>query len=208
MSEEFSFTIKGNLVVTKEESTVVLKHKFESYNWPVSYTDTGETEIPANLFANEEEVEKFALNVHRTFVASVLDAMLHEAELQLNDIVHFILSHMGLDSIDMREQVKRHARGTADRVKRQLEVQVAGPQAQWSNRALWRAVAQALKTLQKNEQTYANVTRILKEKYPDKAPETPEALRKMLDRLGIDWKSLKSGQVIPPDPVRISLMRR
>ena len=204
----FSFTIKGEMAVTKEESTVVLEHKFESYNWPVEYTDTGKTEIPANLFADEEELQKFTRAVHQAFVGSVLDAMLHEAELQLNDMVHFTLNHMGLDSIDMREQVKAHTRETTARVKRQLGVQATGPQAQWSNRALSRAVAQALRTLRKNEQTYANVTRILKEKYPDKAPETPEALRKMLDRLGINWKSLKTGQVISPETVRISLMRR
>ena len=39
---------------------------------------------------------------------------------------------------------------------------------------------------------YKNAHRIIKDRHPDTAPASPEALKKLVTRLGVDWKAIKA----------------
>jgi hypothetical protein len=67
-----------------------------------------------------------------------------------------------------------------------------GRLSQWSKDDLEPIIRRTLELLPKPRRTYDNVLSILKGIYGDDAPETGEALRKALERIGIDWKALKA----------------
>jgi len=74
-----------------------------------------------------------------------------------------------------------------------VEQQGRGRHSLWSKEELESVVQGALAMLPNQLRTYKKVTTVLKSAYGRRAPKSPEALRKLLERLEIDWKELKSG---------------
>jgi hypothetical protein len=73
-----------------------------------------------------------------------------------------------------------------------------GQPSQWTGRELYHAVITAVWKLHKKKQKLSldNAAEALKEEYPDKAPPTGNALRVLLQRFDIDWKSVKNAQYL------------
>jgi hypothetical protein len=75
--------------------------------------------------------------------------------------------------------------------KARLGLKPRGQKSKWNKNELARAIIEALGTLRPEDRTYEHVCSVLKEKYPDKAPKTIGALKKLLPRHGLVWKALK-----------------
>jgi hypothetical protein len=75
--------------------------------------------------------------------------------------------------------------------KERLGFKQRGQKSKWNKNELARAIIEALGTLRPEDRTYEHVCSVLKEKYPDKAPKTIGALKKLLPRHGLVWKALK-----------------
>lgn len=67
-----------------------------------------------------------------------------------------------------------------------------GRLSQWKREDLEPVIQGALALLPRARRNYGNVLSILRGIYGDNAPDTPEALRKVIDRADIDWKKLKA----------------
>ncbi len=71
-----------------------------------------------------------------------------------------------------------------------------GQHSQWTKDALERVVKAALALLpMPKDRTYAKILEIIKQFYPNKAPASPEALRKLLARFELDLQELKDRTV-------------
>ena len=63
----------------------------------------------------------------------------------------------------------------------------------WNKKNLAEDIRAVLNTIpRKKDQTLARVAKELKVMNPKHAPESGESLRKLIDRLGLDWKALKA----------------
>lgn len=81
------------------------------------------------------------------------------------------------------------------RAKKYMSTPGPGQHSQWTKDELERVVRGAIALLPNTrDRTYSRVAQILKDFYGDKAPKSGEALRKLLNRFGLDWKKLKTGQ--------------
>ena len=78
--------------------------------------------------------------------------------------------------------------------KERLGFKQRGQKSKWDKNELARAVIEALGTLPSEKQTYEHVCSVLKERHPDKAPKSGDALRKLIQRHGLVWEVLKAGQ--------------
>jgi hypothetical protein len=89
------------------------------------------------------------------------------------------------------EEADRHAPAA----KLYAEHGKRGRPSGWNKENLANAIRAALTTLPRPKQrTLANVATILKDAYGKQAPESGESLRKMIERVGLDWKALKAEQ--------------
>jgi hypothetical protein len=67
-----------------------------------------------------------------------------------------------------------------------------GQFSQWTSTELASAIQGTLALLPKQDRSYTKVTEVLKIIYGDRAPDSPEALRKLLKRFGLNWRGLKA----------------
>src|ERR1044072_230710 len=173
----FTFSIDVRVAIERNAETVSVLHTFHYSNGPQKVTDNGSTEFPASLFKDENSLRKFVALVNQIFSKFLPEALDGEAVLHLNDVIHFALNHLELDTIDLREQARAHARSTQKLVLNRLGLQKAGRAPQWQRLELARAVASVLRGMSKRERTYNRVAARLKEQYGDKAPKSGDALR-------------------------------
>jgi hypothetical protein len=191
----FSFTIEGHLSLTKGATVVTLNHVIKTHKGPIGINISGKSEIPASLFVDEQQQEAWAATIDRAFQEILVEATLDEAMSTLSDIIHFYLNYFRIESIDMKEVLREHTRAAEARLKERLDLRGPGRRSEWTRLDLTNAVSEALKELpKKREQTYNHIARVLKEKYPDKAPESGDSLRKTLKRFEINLKELKIGR--------------
>jgi hypothetical protein len=94
------------------------------------------------------------------------------------------------DALEVKERVRAKLSLNRGIVERRLMDK--GRLSQWSKADLEPIIRRTLELLPKPRRTYENAVSILKGIYGDNAPETGEALRKALERVGIDWKALKA----------------
>jgi hypothetical protein len=78
--------------------------------------------------------------------------------------------------------------------KERLGFKQRGQKSKWNKDELARAVIDAFRTLPPEDQIYERVCSVLKERHPDKAPKSGDALRKLIQRHGLVWEVLKAGQ--------------
>ncbi len=76
-----------------------------------------------------------------------------------------------------------------------------GKPSQWTSSELSSAIKSTLTLLPPSERSYGKVNEILKTVFGERAPETPEALRKLITRFGLNWKKLKT-DIISSNNVR------
>ena len=195
--DTFDLTIRADNTLTKDETAYTLTIWIKAFR--------GERQIgsahkiilltPTSDFRNEAQAREWADQTFRSLRARSTGHLLHEAALLVGDVANEATKDLKIGSVDMQDTIQSHVRNTAGRLHQQFNVKRTGPALQWGGSELSFAVSKALKALPKSQQTYAGVVEMLKKSHDDKAPKTPEALRKMLGRFGLNWKEIKNGRV-------------
>jgi hypothetical protein len=151
-----------------------------------------EAELDLSLFADEQQVREWANAAHASFKSQLWNFLAQEAAQLQSDIANQKLVALGIEEIDVRDIVKKHASKTEANLREILNLQGTGKFSAWPRLDLLRAVRAALAEIPKSERNYDSVTTRLKESFPDTAPASGEALRQLLRRHKIDWKALKA----------------
>lgn len=198
---------------------ILAASRFSKYGYKVRWRHTieedGVTVTP--VFESAEDAQRFST----IFMQQVLDLIDNQAQIAaryfitnledelmrtLEKHAHLAITFSGEGASESEKQL--FARSVLDNVKawqgleirdvkERLKARGPGQHSQWTKDELERVVRGVLAILPTpRSRTYDKVTKILKGLYGDRAPESGEALRKMLDRFGLDWKKLKPDSII------------
>ncbi len=86
---------------------------------------------------------------------------------------------------DQLTQIENYLRGLLESPKR-------GKRSKWTRFRIERAVQRALKNMKVKDRTLDNVAAILRNKHPESAPVSGEALGALLKRFEISWRKIKT----------------
>ncbi len=189
----FNLTIRADSTLQTIQDAFALKVTVTAFRGsiPIGEAITNKIVVPASVFKDEAQAQAWAAHAFRSFRARVTAAILEEATLTLADEANWALNDLKIEQMDAQEVVQNHLRGTTKRLQERLNIQRPGRQSQWERLELMQAMKAALTSLPEQERTIANAVERLKETHPEKAPDTANALRKILKRQGIAWKDLK-----------------
>jgi hypothetical protein len=192
----FKLSIEAVSDVRLAGDAITLRTTIKAFRGELQFGQTVTSEITAALatFRDEAHARLWADQSFRSFRARVTDALLSEAALTMGDEAQWGLADVGAESVNLHEVVRGHARATRDRLRERFRLLTAGQPSQWARDELAEAVIDALNSLPTSQHTYAGVSGRIKETHAGKAPESAEALRKLLGRFNLDWGKLKSGQ--------------
>jgi hypothetical protein len=200
-SASFSLTIRANSTLhsnadsfTLEVSILTVRRmmmKGESIEIPIGDALTNKITVPVSTFRDEAQAKQWADHAFRSFRVRSTAALLSEAALTLGDEANWALDDLKIESMDMQNVAQTHIRGTTKRLQERFNLQRPGRQSQWDRLELMEAMKVVLNLLPEQERTIANAAARLMESYPGKAPESSDALRKIMKRQGISWKGLK-----------------
>jgi hypothetical protein len=195
---DFGLEVSGHLSLIRQGDSYLASHFHEHFVGPVLQKWQGQTEIPASLFSDQAQAEKFASRVQFLFNKTIASSLSQELILLHLDVIHYVLDELGIGEIDLKEQAAAHARETKKNALRRFKLQPVGRPPVWTRIELARAILEVIKALpSKRGRTQGNVVRILKEKHGGRAPQSVDGLRDQLDRLGLDWKLFKNGGNLP-----------
>ncbi len=203
----FTVSIHADSVFRKSEDSFILEVSVTALSGPFPVGDklTSRTVVPISEFKNEHDANRWAEDVLLFLRAHIQESLAHEAVLLASDEAAAAINIRGHgEQVDMEETLRKHERSTAERLRSIFNIKKTGPAAQWSNSELQEALAVLSKEMEGIRWTYTTVAEKLKESYGSKAPESGEALRKMLKRLHIKWTELKAGRFTTVDKDRIS----
>jgi hypothetical protein len=192
----FKLSIEAVSDVRLDGDAITLRTTIKAFRGELQFGQTVTSEITATLatFRDEAHARQWADQSFRSCRARVTDALLSETALTMGDEAQWGLADVGAESVDLHEVVRGHTRATRDRLRERFRLLTAGQPARWSRDELAEAVIDALNSLPPRQRTYAGVSGRLREAHAGKAPESAEALRKLLGRRNLDWGKLKSGQ--------------
>jgi hypothetical protein len=197
--ESFELRFKVALRAFDEDDDVGIEVYFEEVgNEEELIKGRGQTfTFPRRRFSSTEERDKWIGATMHTFKQYISDAMMQEGRQHLTDSGNYHLAKTGIDPdpVDQRKLEEIHFGETGNRLMHYFHdldyPHVPRPRARWTQAEIDRAVRLVFSSLKNEARTYERVAEILLEKYPDKAPTTGDALRKLLERLEINWKELK-----------------
>ncbi len=140
------------------------------------------------------------LRLHRETMQQMLpQALLDQAAITAAQAAHTVTSQMGMstpDRKDVEHMINSHAKFLSQGAKKRMRLRSPGQPSPWTPHELESAVLLALRPLSAKERTYEAVVSALQDNdKDDRAPVSKGALRKLLTRMGLDWKRLKGTQI-------------
>jgi hypothetical protein len=148
---------------------------------------------PRNTPPSDEELAAWAQQVFDRASAGIPLLASAVAVEYLHGVAHLLEATGHEDDYDAEEVIADHLRQLEYYLREMLDAKRPGTRSKWTAITLSRAVREALSEIdQPSRHTLAGVAAKLKRAHGDKAPKTAEALRKLMDRLGVDWKTLKA----------------
>ncbi|MDQ3821070.1 MAG: hypothetical protein M3362_25775 [Acidobacteriota bacterium] len=203
----YSATIVSDIsfVVDQKTETVNLMFWVRAQDSRYSFDGTLEAEraedknvsipFPMDIFKDSGQCEQWASKVRQVYHDTLSDALMGEAGEHLNLVTNLLLNDLNIARVDIPALIDEVAERRAMAAKRSLHLPMRGRYSQWTATELTLAVRAAIDSIPKHEkQDYDNVAARLQVTHPDKAPKTGDALRKLVGRLNLKWKDLKSGQ--------------
>ncbi len=189
----FNLTIRADrsFHVGEDDYTLKVTIKALRGSIPIGEALTNKITVPVSTFRDEAQAKQWADQTFRSFRARSTAALLSEASLMLGDEANWALDDLKIEPMDMQEVAQTHIRGTTKRLQERFNLQRPGRQSQWDRLELMEAMKVVLNLLPEQERTIAKAAARLMESYPGKAPESSDALRKIMKRQGISWKGLK-----------------
>jgi hypothetical protein len=191
--QAFNLTIRADSTLQTVQDAFALKVTVTAFrgSLPIGEALTSKISVPASTFKDKAQAELWASQAFRSFRARVTAAILEEAALTLGDEANWALDDLKIEQMDAQEVVQNHLRGTTKRLQERFNIQRPGRQSQWERLELMQAMKEALLSLPEQERTLANAVDRLKETHPEKAPDSADALGKIMKRQNIAWKDLK-----------------
>ncbi len=176
----FDLTIRADSTLGRDETAYTLTILIKAFRGERQVGSAHKIMLltPVSDFEDEAQAREWADQTFRSLRARSTGHLLHEAALLVGDVANEATNALNLGTVDMQDTIQSHVRQTAAGLHRQFNVKRTGPALQWGASELSFAVSKALKALPKSEQTYAGVVEMLKKSHDDKAPKTPEALRR------------------------------
>lgn len=187
-----SFEQAGDAYVLKVD--IKAFRKFAGGAHPIGEMITSKVTVPVPTFKDEDQANLWADQTFRSFRAGSTKALLEEAALTLGDEANGMIGELGIEQMNFHELVSTHVQATRDRVRDRFNIPSEGQPSPWIKDELAAAVVSVLNALPAKERNYSKVSEELKKSYGEKAPESAEALRKLLSRFNLNWKKLKTGQ--------------
>jgi hypothetical protein len=192
----FSITLTGQLSAQLNTAHLLLFNQLVVKGiYGIDFQSPSEVTIPASLFRDEPEASAFITIVNNLFGATLADALATEAGLVLDDVIQYALKESGIASPDFRKVAKAHANKTNIHVAKRLGLQRTGKKPEWDRFALSHAVLATLKGIEKEDRTLDKCVEVMRTQYGNRIPGSKEAFRKMLTRLDLSWRELKSGRL-------------
>lgn len=142
-------------------------------------------------FQSLEQADAFAAQSHELFLSTFPLPLSHEIVLHFIDMLNRTAALMGIEDVDPKDLVSLHLKGTAERTRLLLEAPELGRYSQWDRLSLERAIRGVLRRLPRARWTIKNVAGEIQRVYGERAPASAEGLRKLINRIGLDWKELK-----------------
>lgn len=147
--------------------------------------------FPMWLFSDGIQANEWAREVKMAFYNHLSEYLMLAASDHFLLVAYLILHKMGLGNVNISAAIDEIYQGRAQDEKRALRLPIKGQHSAWTTINLLFSVRRALDSLPKARRTLENVASKLKEYHPDIAPKNGEALRKLMERLEINWRDLK-----------------
>jgi len=199
----FSIAITGRIEAEQNGELLTLKVVIDPKRANVKIEPTEEdadaapnataiTDIPANLVAHAPRSALWQ-DVRQNFIDLLRVTLTQETIFHFGDVVNATFLEYDPTLGSKRQIIEAHVERTAERLKRAFQITTKGKPSEWTPLELTRAIRGIMRGLPKSRRTYDTVAKKMQTVYGDKAPASGEALRKLVDRLELDWRSLKTG---------------
>lgn len=191
----FNATLEGEAYLTISGDTVKVSLRCKNPNAQLVISNpVSAANLDLSLFADRQQARDWVNATLNTFRSRLWDFLAHEAIRFHADVANSKLDKMGIESIEMQDIIKKHARDTETDLRKRFNVHGAGNYSAWTKLDLTQAVRRAIARLPKQDRNYENVAAWLREHYPKSPPASGQALKQLLRRHKIDWMSLKREQ--------------
>lgn len=188
-TESFTITLSGNLVMETRDGDVIIALEMEDN------PRIAEFPLSVDQFALRDTLHGFLRTVHENFTQMLRGALADETALHLTDVIYFAGLAAGLESGGKQEIISSHLRRTAERLTSWLREAPEKPRGSpWTRPALENAARLALLSLagRREKITLDATVAEMRKLHGRDTPASGEALRKLLDRFKVDWKTLKA----------------
>lgn len=147
--------------------------------------------VPPGAISDDKTAGAWMAGAAKFFWSGLIETIMFEASAHLADAANYYLDEMGLDPapVKRKELVEMHINETRKRVSAYLNAR--GNRSKWTRRELERAIRGALAALPKQRRTQAEVVKKLKDTHARKAPPSVPALKQLVARHSLDWRTLK-----------------
>ncbi len=202
-NESFNFELLVKGSITLDEETQEVTSKFIVINRATRDGETLETQLaerlqtmgsPVRLFQDNEQLQIWFRTAVQKLMFYLPRVLVEEMSMSLRDQTNAALNDLKIETLDMKDIVDDHVRDTAERVKDTLGLQRMGQPSPWTKFRLSRAIRREVVSMPKEDRTLENVAKRLQSAYPDEAPASSEALRKLISRFELNWRELRTGQ--------------
>ena len=213
-----SFEVKFNVEICVEFDGPDLVFTFH-YNPPLFQEETIGVRIPLEAFRDKQgKIDPERLSHFHTWLMTAFHntrtaALERDFQLHFLDTLQLLLSSTGIDNLTIDAAIVRQADTHRDVVANSLrKMMQIGLKSEIKSSRHWTPVTLTLALLEVKTSlgpggvfNYVNAHRIIKDRHPETAPASPEALKKLVMRLGVDWKAIKAhSRHLPVQPAGLA----
>ncbi|MGI8656849.1 MAG: hypothetical protein ACR2LC_16715 [Pyrinomonadaceae bacterium] len=135
-------------------------------------------EVARSYFASTEQIKEWFDEVCAVFYNYWMRVMVVETEQHLRDCAYWVLGALKLAPISLDDVIEAHRKASVDNIKYRLGKPVGrGQRSKWSKPELNTAIHDVV--VRKPYSSWEDISKVLAQKYPDKAPKSGESLRQL-----------------------------
>jgi hypothetical protein len=193
--DPFSVNVTGKVRVEKGNDVVTVSIHFDSTgDLKAPHSEPHSVAIPLSHFKDDSEMEEWAKGVYVAFRKNAASLVMNQMAQIYFDVLNL---HLG---IAPAEVIKTHVQFNQRFLRKGFGLPWRhGNFSQWSKIELEREVVLALEKLPKKRRNLVNAVAKMREnetergikKENTRVPKSGESLGKLLQALGVDWKTLK-----------------
>lgn len=147
--------------------------------------------ISIPTFESNEQAEAWIDRLIDLFFDRLKGGIVDAATLLLNEAAGAAAIEEGIAPYDKQGLLASHVALTEVLSRRRLGLLPASPWPPWTAQELALSILQAMRAAPLTNPTYPTVAKRLQAMFPGRPPTTGEALRKVVEKYGINWMKLK-----------------